>query len=265
MAIVRLHRPKGLEMRRALMEQQLITEGETIIGINLGFDFCAEHEWGIKGLIRRFGIPGTDEPENFGIKGRTITYCDPDQMFFAQKKLKACLTFEPYSKPEGWNHRAFKPSFMSDSSLITAWSEDSFGIIVEGKQQIAWLKELYEAFKRLDVAIGLGINPNPFSRGGLVILIASKFSTEAQKQCFESDRSHFELTRAFKETGIEELLKAAGKKSFSLRPDWIDRSEGTIRFWLNPYDQQKDNWGWFTLEELKLWVENKGPIPKQKK
>ena len=39
------------------------------VGIDLGADFCAEHEWGIKGIVREFGVDGN----KVGIDGRMVT------------------------------------------------------------------------------------------------------------------------------------------------------------------------------------------------
>jgi hypothetical protein len=36
-------------------------------------------------------------------------------------------------------------------------------------------------------------------------------------------------------------------------------------YWLNPREQDIHNYGWFTVEELKQWAENKGPVMMTKK
>jgi len=40
--------------------------GGQVIGINLGYDFCGEHEMGIAGLYQRFGIAGRPERRDGG-------------------------------------------------------------------------------------------------------------------------------------------------------------------------------------------------------
>ena len=42
---------------------------DKLVGFNLGADFCAEHEWGIKGIVREFGVDGN----KVGIDGRMVT------------------------------------------------------------------------------------------------------------------------------------------------------------------------------------------------
>ena len=46
-------------MRRASQDYMIITDesGEQFLGIALGYDYCAEHEWGIKDIKSRFAMP----------------------------------------------------------------------------------------------------------------------------------------------------------------------------------------------------------------
>jgi hypothetical protein len=55
---------------------------------------------------------------------------------------------------------------------------------------------------------------------------------------------------------IEHRLRAAGR-------DWFALKECPSGQWfLNPYQQDKYNYGRFTLEDLEAWIEDKGPIVK---
>lgn len=44
-------------MRKASQDNGLIVEDGKLIGIALGYDYCAEHEWGIEELRRICEIP----------------------------------------------------------------------------------------------------------------------------------------------------------------------------------------------------------------
>lgn len=44
-------------MRKAYNDYGTIVIDNKFIGISLGYDFCAEHEWGIDGIKSRFAIP----------------------------------------------------------------------------------------------------------------------------------------------------------------------------------------------------------------
>lgn len=45
-------------MRKAFRDVQLIeADNGNVVGVNLGYDFCSEHEWGIKGIKSLLGVP----------------------------------------------------------------------------------------------------------------------------------------------------------------------------------------------------------------
>ena len=58
-------------MRQAYSNIDWIKSGEEIVGINLGFDFCSEHEWGIKELQSLLEIPKLNR-NNAGYESRKI-------------------------------------------------------------------------------------------------------------------------------------------------------------------------------------------------
>ncbi len=61
---------------------------------------------------------------------------------------------------------------------------------------------------------------------------------------------------------VKAILKRSGKEWFSL--DRVeDCGKDGVRVWLNPYEQQIHDWGWFTLQDLRDWAHNKGPIMKR--
>lgn len=113
-----------------------------------------------------------------------------------------------------------------------------------------------------------GGSKNPFSRGGLVLAIYDKLPEDAKKTIKESHEETKALQDALNASGIKEKLQKADKGYYALSPSFLTFEKETkysIVCWLNPYDQQNVNYGWFTIEELEQWVENKGPIPKEKK
>jgi hypothetical protein len=66
---------------------------------------------------------------------------------------------------------------------------------------------------------------------------------------------------------LEKKLREAGKKWFALSPRWATEKHNTehsVVFWLNPMEQRTNNSGLYTVEELLLWAENKGPIVRSK-
>ena len=97
-------------MRKAYKDSELLTvekkpkkgkKTEEIIGVNLGWDFCSEHEWGIDKIIRHLGIPTSEEPENFGLKGRTSTVFNEKDFYFNIGKQWAILVLHGHSWMKG--------------------------------------------------------------------------------------------------------------------------------------------------------------------
>lgn len=68
----------------------------------------------------------------------------------------------------------------------------------------------------------------------------------------------------------EKLLEKVKKFLKKKKKDWFflgdpkKFDDGTWHFWLNPCEQNIYESGWYTLEELKQWGDEKGPIIKQK-
>ncbi|MBP9819936.1 hypothetical protein KBC79_04325 [Candidatus Woesebacteria bacterium] len=65
-------------------------------------------------------------------------------------------------------------------------------------------------------------------------------------------------------TEVIPLLKESGKSWFSLQPSKFTYDPQTMRvtFLLNPFNQRAYNFGWYTLDELRLWAVNQGPVMK---
>lgn len=79
------------------------------------------------------------------------------------------------------------------------------------------------------------------------------------KEFSAADKESHEIEKFVAKSKIRELLKEKHKGYFALSPS--RSADGTMTFWLNPYDQDKVNYGWFTLEQLRQWADDKGPIP----
>jgi hypothetical protein len=271
-------------MRRA-NDIKILTEGQEFIGICLGADYCAEHEWGIKDLIEAFDIRDSDIA-TYGVEKRRINKV-PAELKFALEKNTAALVYRRYwfncpSHPTVKDLENQELKMHGDTN--TAWSGESFGILVQGPDNLKWIKELHEAFQRKDVAFWVG-GSGPFRNGGLTFGIISKLPEEAKTAIHLADLSYHKLDQADKATGIREKLIALNKKALDdktaatpwdcpcgftgLRPQWVSSMDLTGRqtkhevvYWVNPHDTRKNNYGYFTVEELEQWMEGKGPIPK---
>lgn len=254
-----------------------LKHNEEVIGLNLGADYCAEHEWGISSILLYFGInPGV------GLESRIMTKLPNERLTVIddvkkKKTGKTVLTFNDYSAlsdptkvPDIFKMRNVKGEF---NRLQTAWDEKSFGICAHSPEDRENLRKLIEAFKVNDVAIWLG-GGGVFQNAGLVMVIASKVPSESKAVMKEVDEDVLALKNADLATGIKEELKTAGKGYYALSPKWANeikstkdgeiKTEFNVIYWLNPMNQSEYNYGWFTVEQLKQWAKNEGPCIKQK-
>ena len=261
-------------MRRAYHDTDFILDEDgNFIGINLGYDSCAEHEWGIKTIQNLFGI-GSD-PKAVGLDKRKITSLHQEILHFSKEDNEALLIFDRSlaSNIERKEDRiewiltnlAF---FSSEKNIVTAWNERGFAIRVRHPRWIDYLQKLYEGFLNLDIAIGRSGNLNPFAGNGLTITLVSAFPQDAAETLAEKDRDYNRLQEADLATGIKEELKKSGKNWFALSPRWASEfnseTEYEVMYWLNPREQDIHNFGWYTVEDLKLWAKDAGPVMKEK-
>lgn len=284
-------------MRRGYKSELIKDDNDQLLGINLGADYCAEHEWGIDGIKNSFGVDVDKSEKPFakwwqsilsivkqpkmGIDKRAITKC-PNLV-----KGEHQISIRDYKKPKSKPTKhmvyyiGFKPYHYSSSSeneyyehLIKSgiysvnetenvwgwWSENNFMIASINKQAI---NALYEAFQNLDVTISVGAG-HVFKNGGLHLIIKSRISSEVIEEVYQQDVDNFNLKKAAVNTKIYEKLEKAGKGFYALSPRWKDEEKKEVVFWLNPEDQQNNNFCWCTVEDLEDWIKGEGKIPKQK-
>lgn len=265
-------------MRRGYQEFGIIEENGIFYGISLGWDFCAEHEWGIKDLKRLLGINDT----KLGVEGRTIT--KNDEVIFVKDKKQALLRTKPWGYKESDKLKDLLSRELyiysgDDKKIATAWSGSDFGVLVEGKENIEKLEELYNNFKKNNIVIASlkGVVP-VFSNSSLSLLIKDRLPQEALENMYNVDKKAIDLVDYEKEIGVTKLKEKVrgngykGEKYFcACSPKWIDyenkgnrevlkKKLGTkydIQFWIN-YSDDDNNYGWYTAEEIIKWLSTPG-------
>ena len=275
-------------MRRAYYDVGFMVQDDgTLVGISLGYDRCAEHEWGIRDIQAALGVTIPETP--IGIEDRVATRM-PSNLKFGRYTAKprdkrrkgypaAYLILDQRWSPVDIESKPAEALSNMDVQFIglmtdkdhdpkwdcaCAWSSDSFVINVRGAENIARLEELYEAFKTCDISMGVPW-ARSFFRGGLAFVITSRVPDAEREAIRVRDLAHKKLLDAAKATGIYETLEAAGKGFHALSPDWLDReAQEDVIFFLNPREQSKYSSGWFTLDELQAWTKEQGPILKHK-
>lgn len=261
----------------------------SLLGVNLGADYTAEHEWGISDLLDLYGV----EDEQEGIDRRIIRRAPRENILFdavrlkltdySGKKPKATTStwwgLVSLSRPAGWpgfdtlsedTVKSLELWPYGDADIHGAWDGGSFGLL---SQDESLARELSEAIERLDICLGLfGGGGNPFGRAGLCLLIASRIPQAVQDAWLENDRDGRRLEAAAEATGVAQRLKEAGRRYHALSPKWASEIKSTkggevktkhpVIYWLNPEKQDLNNYGWFTVEQLDQWIDGRGPIPK---
>lgn len=253
-------------MRKGNDPQFLHNIDGSLLAVNLGSDFTAEHEMGIAPIRKMFAIPSSDK--DWGIKRRKITGFPSGAHAFGWAK-GAMPKSEGIYSCDTWDGKA--PDFSKDSELRTystqtlagAWDEKSFGVFSSNPTEIGHLHEIYNAFKAKNVVIFLGGRNGWIGNSGLVLAIASRLPDEFTQKWYDADKEAYGIEKDVKKSGIRELLEKAGKRYFALSRAHYDK-DGKLSFWLNPMEQDRNNFGYFTLDQLKEWAEGKGPIPKTK-
>lgn len=246
-------------MRRG-SNPEFIEHESAIVGVNLGSDFCAEHEVGIAKMKQLLAIPTGDK--DWGIKRRQVTNV-PGKHAFGWT-TGAMPKGEGFFLRDMWNKEV--PDFSQSSELITyrgtlagAWDEGSFGVFSTDEVEISYLREVYDAFLTGDGVVFLG-GGGGFANAGLIFGIASRIPEEFKRKWYDADKEAYEIEQEVKKSGIRELLAKAGKRYFALSR--AHYKNGKLMFWLNPMEQQVNNFGYFTIEDLRAWAKGSGPIPK---
>lgn len=267
-------------MRRGFHGGVRRTDAGLIESVNLGADYCAEHEFGIEGLERNFGLNPEAAP---GVPRRTITR-RPEGILWDSKRH--ILLFDRYGRGTVASDHATRElgAIHEDEDIAGAWSEGDFGVLFPSTQQgESDAADLFAAFDELDIAfLFQNVGNNPFARAGLNLVIVSRLPQEIVDDLAEKDADNDALVAAASATGIQNRLDAWGKTLsrwgarpyYALSPRWSDPpmsvfgnrtldTKHPVVFFLNPREQKEYNAGWFTVEDLEAWMEGKGPIVKE--
>jgi hypothetical protein len=243
-------------MRRACIDYSILGYEDQFIGISLGYDYCSEHEWGIKGIRRQFAIPESSK-KNMGINNRIITAIpkviftndnskkdEPIELLFFKKSKKKGQLYailwvgSPYTKPINrlpfelenykdeldWNDKWRKdnPDNAKDP-VITAWDESSFGVAVKGEKEVEWLEYLYGQFKVHNVVISrLNISgDSPFANASLSLLIKDRIPQEGIDSWYATDKEFYDREDYEKKIGMKKIIKKYGNNNGYHEENWF--------------------------------------------
>ena len=258
-------------MRRTYNAELLLDENGKFQGINLGADWCAEHEWGYKGLQRMFDM----KKDAIGVE-RYICNKPVEGIVklvsFTDRKTP-CVSLYVNADWWHWNDekdiKKYVPKLLryEENEIAAAWDEKSFSITLHKKQKHI-LDSIVEALENRNLSMGIGVS-HAFKNGGLKLMLVSEMSEEVKAAIKADHEDALRLQKAADATGIVKFVRDHGKRFYALSPRWKTENDRKTKydvvFWLNPQQQSIHNFGWFTVEELKQWAEkDKGPCMKAK-
>lgn len=254
-------------------------------GVLLAADYTAEHEYGLREIRMHLGL--TTEPKCFD--DRCISEPFVSEYFkigTEEKKIRKKMWLDDHPRGKTvvsdtftltlGDHAISSADFYCiryrEVEISGAWSWSNFIVRGHGKEAMAVVKMLAEGLETGDFGIWVGGgSDNPFNRGGLCLVRPSLVPQSLKDLMNARDADRIALEKTAQKTKIEKVLEKAGRGYFALSPRWNKPDEEGKRrheskfdvvFWLNPREQSKYKSGLFTVEDLKAWALDLGPIIK---
>lgn len=278
---------------RPSYENEFIIRNGKLVGFAFGYDACAEHECGLRPLMQAFGLKKIQnktsgvldklfpsKPE-YGLATRVATQLPPVVLHGVRTVDGVDVSYlivdaEKRSFRDGQVqyqvervHRSYRKPTIEFSS---AWADDAFVICGSGPAA-AYIDQIHVAIQSHTIALG-STRPNLTSAGGLCLYLVENFPADEFAAWEAEERTATEELQAHKARWHKEasdvipLLKSAGKEWFSLTAENANANffvgdDGQLRVWLNPCQQNVNNSGWFTADDLRQWAVNEGPVVKR--
>lgn len=254
-------------MRKATNKGNWIyNDSNSLIGVSTGFDFCAEHECGIKELQNLAGILNITDylhiPKRsfFSFKKRELefgldrtTIKNKDYIWFGDADLEDGSKIYLF----GYNVKNKIPTNI-DPDFDAFWDERSFLIASKDEEKI---RSLADAATNNDLAYTTGGKVFD-NHAGIRLVIKSKVSKEIFDKCKNDDIEVYDLLCLNQKIDIQSILRKHKCNFYACSPRWKDYKKKEIQWWLNPENQKYHNAGYFTYSELIDWTKGKGPVLK---
>lgn len=263
-------------MKKAYQNVSLIDLDNEVVGINLGFDFTAEHEWGIEGLSHLLGVDNSKSGlTRFKVSKLNNIHTKAENDLFYIYTDYYNIGFERLQRNYQLN---------SNQDLGAWWDSKNFLIIARGDTANK-LEFFYKHLYSKTVLLHLRREAFGINGSGLKLLAVDTSTPFWQEQ--DSILKEAEATLRKRKTqwaretkGLYEALLAMGKTlssnpysqcpwiylplekpdgSWTFEPKYIIRN-GTMKVWLNPSHQHLFSFGYWSSEELWQWARGDGPI-----
>lgn len=246
-------------------DTKLFFNEDKLVGIALQGGYAAEHEIGFKEIGEDFYLNSKKLGFDRYKVNKIPEYFIHGEFLIGKSKyyyLSAShyITTEENAKSYFVNHFSMRNRLLD---ICSSWSNRGFFIASRQPESCNHLKDLANNFQSKNISFYFGkMDANPFGTFGLYILVRDRINKKESDDLITVHKDAIRLEKIVEKTGIEKKLKKAGKFYYALSPQL--QEDGTLLFWLNPPSGTGANYGWFTLEDLELWIKDKGPIVAEK-
>lgn len=263
-------------MKGTVREGQIIlAKDKTFLGICLGWDYTAEHEWGIKKMtqgfkcnLKKFGFDSTKIHDYNDLR----VYRNNDAVIFTN-------VTERDLSPADISREAHLQKDDTGIEFYACWDETYFAVAFVTIPEAAahYIEELEKAITKKDLCLAFKSSKNPFARSGLCFNVYSHISKKIKKDCAEADRDERDVNDDFAKHPT--ILRLNAKRSewrtnhsghrtpwdaICLKPE-SRKGKKDFVMWLNPGHQQHLFWGRVTMKDVENWIDGKvGTIIKSK-
>lgn len=268
-------------MRRSEIRKNLLMQGNEVLGISLGFDFTAEHEWGIKGIKKKLGMP--EEVKSWKNLVISNSVYARHHLNEDETNWSFITTVDASENVPGPVYRHIHEEVNKDF-LNCWWDGDDFLIVfnwaVDNTMETEF-NQLYELFKSKKMMLVSGpvqkyLGAEGYEVGGLAFVDSTRIPKDVLIQIDKEIKDGKNLQKNVDKSGIIKEVKAKQKEwreqypksmntpwdYFALSPRSVDdeNTEYDFVFWLNPRHQDVLHSGWFTVEDVKDWLNEEGKI-----
>lgn len=192
-------------MRAAFQDVGFITNDRgKVTGFSCGYDWCAEHEYGIDGIYALFWINNSKDVNIFGIDKYKILTNNIYYNVYSNTVKREVMSFkQPFAiissidlnSISGDTYVKDIKRFVRNSDNITSyamWDSKDFIIV---SNNVFNMDVLCKAFLDKDICVGLTSNNNPFARSPLVFRIYSRLSQEEKDIQYKTDEEAYKKSR----------------------------------------------------------------------
>lgn len=270
-------------------------------GVSLAPDFVAEHECSTRGIDAVLGVgerpcgPGLPRrTATRGAKDRLVCRnpADTDGERADPWGPSGCAVLglcrvEALGNPRGVDSfletMAEALAYAKDGRTYVVegeWDGNGFALYAQGGEATTVLGILRDALSTGDAAVWIDRPDRRRLKRRLVVAVASRVPEETRARLEAQDVDAENLQREASATGIRARIDAMGHVRgpsewshrfgyFALTPEWCGNvnlgrrpTAHRVAFWLNPLDQKSFKAGWYTVEDLDAWLQDKGPVVK---